>query len=95
MEGRLVQEKVEMLRRHTEVGLKMQEMGMKYLEDHKDDLKVPNAVRLLIDGLMTERTSRGIPQMLEKMVNRTDEELLKELQDIVTKAPVTIERLDE
>jgi hypothetical protein len=33
--------------------------------------------------------------MLEKMVSRSDEELLKELQDIVTKTPVTIEPVED
>ena len=95
MEGQLIQEKVQMLKQHTDIGIRMQNMSMEYLEDHKEDLKVPNAVRMLVEGIRIERESRGIPQMLEKMVSRSDEELLKELQDIVTKTPVTIEPVED
>jgi hypothetical protein len=53
---------------------------------HREDLKVPNAVKLLIEGVRIERDSRGIPQALEKMMDKSDEELLKEIQMIISKS---------
>ena len=95
IQGRLVQEKVEMFERHTKTALSMQDMAMTYLDGHKDELKIPNAVRMLVEGIRVERESRGIPQVLEKMMNKSDEELLKEVQNILVNTPVEIQQLDE
>lgn len=95
LEERLIQEKVAMFEKHAKIAVDLQEMAITYLDENQDNLKVPNAVRMLIEGVRIERESRGIPQALEKMMNRTDEELLKEVTEIVSKAPVTIEPLSE
>ncbi len=95
MDQRLIQERIKMLEEHTKLAHTMQEMGLEYLEANRETLKVPNAVRLLIEGVRIERESRGIPAMLEKMSNRSDEELLNELKEIVAKAPVTVEAIEE
>jgi hypothetical protein len=86
LERRLVAEKVEMLNKHAKLGQDLQQMALDYLEEHREDLKVPNAVKLLIEGVRIERESRGIPQALEKMMDKSDEELLKEIQNIVSKS---------
>lgn len=95
IQGRLVEEKVAMLERHTKTALQMQAMAENYLQEHSEDLKVPNAVRLLVEGIRIESESRGIPQVLKKMINKSDEELLKELQAIVANSTLTIEPADE
>lgn len=89
LENRIIKEKVEMLRRHADLGQKMQTMAMDYLkrvEENKEDLKVPNAIRLLVEGIRIEHESRGIPSALEKMINKSDEDLLKEIESIMTRA---------
>jgi transposase len=86
LERRLVAEKVEMLNKHAKLGQDIQQMAMDYLDLHREDLKVPNAVKLLIEGVRIERDSRGIPQALEKMMDKSDEELLKEIQMIISKS---------
>lgn len=84
----LVAEKVEMLKRHAEVGKKMEDMAMLYLENHKDDLGVSNAVKLLVEGLRVERESKGIPATLERMNKMSDEQLLKEIQSLIENSPI-------
>lgn len=91
IQGRLVEEKVAMLERHTKTATRMQEMANDYLEAHAEDLKIPNAVRLLVEGIRIESESRGIPQVLRKMINKSDEELMKDLQAIVANSTLTIE----
>lgn len=95
MEALAVEEKVAMLRKHTEIAIEMQEMALKYLREHQNDLKVPNAVRLLVAGIEGERASRGIPQALEKMIDLSDEQLVKQLTDLVVSGSVEIEPIED
>ena len=90
LESRLVKEKVEMLSRHAKLGVYMQDMATVYLEGHKDSLSANAAVRLLIEGIRVERESKGIPQALEKMMSKTDAELLEEVKELTEGARVEI-----
>lgn len=90
LESRLVKEKVEMLSRHADLGVYMQDMATVYLEKNKDSLSSNAAVRLLIEGIRVERESKGIPQALEKMMNKTDEELLEEVMKLTEGSQVEI-----
>lgn len=90
LEQRLVAEKVEMLSRHARIGQEMQDVAYNYLEKHKEELNTSSAVRLLVEGVRIERESRGIPQALEKMMDRSDEELLEEVKKLIGESPVEI-----
>ena len=90
LESRLVKEKVEMLSRHSELGVYMQNMAKDYLEENESSLSANAAVRLLIEGIRVERESKGIPQALEKMMNKTDAELLEEVKSLTEGAQVEI-----
>jgi hypothetical protein len=90
LESRLVKEKVEMLSRHSDLGQKMQDMAIDYLESEDVSLSSNSAVRLLIEGIRVERESKGIPQALEKMINRTDEELIEEIKELTKGAQVEV-----
>jgi hypothetical protein len=63
--------------------------------EKQDELSSNALVRLLIEGIRIERESRGIPQALEKMVNKTDEELLDEIAQLTGGAEVEILDVDE
>ena len=89
MNNRLMQQKIEMLERHAEVATEMQDIALTYLREHKDDLTPISAVRLLVESVKIEKGSRGIPQVLEKMMNMSDEDLLKETTNLLLKAPIT------
>jgi hypothetical protein len=77
IEGRLIQEKVEMLYRHGEIGRTMQNRALEKLETVEiEDLPTSAAVRLLVEGVRIERESVGLPQALEKMINSSDEDIM-------------------
>lgn len=94
LNNRLVMEKVEMLMRHTETAQEMQNISMEWLKAHKDNLNAISAARLLVSGIEIERMSRGIPKALEKLANMKDEDLMKRIQDIVSRAPTEIQQLE-
>jgi DNA-directed RNA polymerase beta' subunit len=90
IEARMVKEKVEMLKRHADVGFEIQNMAIDEIRKKKDDLSSNALVRLLIEGIRIERESRGVPQAIEKMVSKTDEELLEEVRKLTGGAEVEI-----
>ena len=87
---RMVAEKVEMLNRHADIGIKMQDMAMAYLKDHEEDLGVSTSVKLLVAGVEIERESRGIATTVEKISRMSDTELEKEVQRLLDRAPLEI-----
>lgn len=88
MEARMVKEKVEMLYRHAEVGRKMQRKALERLDSIPDDELNANAsVRLLVEGIRIERDSVGLPQALEKMLDKEDDDLLAEVERLIGDAP--------
>ena len=96
MSNLLVKEKIEMLNRHAKVAVELQEKALDYLRNVKDvDLGSSSAVRLLVEGIRIERISRGVPQMLEKMAQMSDDDLLREAEKLLLRSPITeIEPLD-
>ena len=89
MNNRLMQQKIEMLERHAQVATEMQDLALTYLREHKDDLTPISAVRLLVESVKIEKGSRGIPQVLEKMMQMSDEDLLRETTNLLLKSPIT------
>lgn len=89
-----VQEKVEMLQRHAEIGTTIQDYALAYLQSHVEDLSVNTATRLLIEGVRIERESRGIPTAIEKLTEKSDEELLKELEKVISSATIEIKPIE-
>jgi len=89
MNSRLMQEKIEMLERHAQVGLEMQGIALDYIRGHKDELTPISAVRLLVEGVKVEKGSRGIPDVLRKMMEMSDQDLLKETEKLLLRSPIT------
>jgi len=94
LDALLVAEKVEMLKRHADVGLRMQDMAIEYLNENREELSAPAAVRLLVEGIRIERESRGIPAALDKIRDMSDEKLMDQIKEIVTSTGVTLEDID-
>lgn len=90
LKDKLIQEKVEMVQRHTAVAKHMQEMAIKYLNANEKDLSPHIAVRLLVEGIRIESENVGIPAVLKKMAQMTDDDLLKEVQDLMERSPVEL-----
>ena len=92
-EGRVLA-KVEMFERHSKVGRTMQEMSLEWLEKHKDELTPGTAVRMLVDGIEIEQGAAGIPEALKKMRDMKDEDLMKELSQLIADTPMDITPID-
>jgi len=88
--SRMIAEKVEMLNRHADVATTMQDMAMRYLADHKDELGISPAVRLLVAGVEIERESRGIATTVEKITRMSDQDLEGEIQKLLERSPVEL-----
>jgi len=85
MDNKVVAEKVEMLQRHAKLGTDMQDMAMVYLIDHPEELKPANAIKLLVDGIKTERESRGLPTIITETLNASDEALFESISKLMGK----------
>lgn len=94
LEGKLVKEKVEMFQRHSKVGVKMQDIALKFFDEHEEELTAHSAVRLLVEGVRIERESRGVGDLVEKLSKSSDEDLFKQIEDIVIATPVLEEPND-
>lgn len=81
-----IQEKVEMLQRHSKVAMSMQDLAKDWILEHKDQLTMSSAIRLLIEGVRIERDSKGIPDALQKMAELSDDELLEEVKQILSES---------
>lgn len=96
IEAQLIQEKVDMLYRHGQIGRTMQTLAMDRLDDIKaEDLPAHAAVRLLVEGVRIERESVGLPQALEKLLSSNDEEILDRIEQLTEESPVEILALDD
>jgi len=80
---RLIEVKIEMLNRHADVGVELQKRALEELQKIKD-LSESGAIRLLELGIKVEQGARGLPEMLNKVMKMKDDELLKEINDLVT-----------
>jgi len=85
---RLIAQKVAMLDSHAKIAAEMQDMAITYLRANKDKLSPNAAVRLLVEGVRIERESTGIPRTLEKLADRSDEELMKQIEDYLLRSPM-------
>jgi hypothetical protein len=95
IDAQLIKEKVEMLNRHANTGVKMQDMGLEYLDNHKDELNANTAVRLLVEGINIEQDSRGVGTALKKMMNMDNSELVDEISAILEAGDITISKIEE
>lgn len=83
--------KVEMLERHITIGREMQEIALKWLRDHKDELNPNAAARLIVDGIKLEQESEGIPDALKRLASMSNEDLIDELGKMIADSPGRIE----
>lgn len=81
----LIQEKLEMLRRHAEVAVKMQNSAIGVIDENIDEegwMTAGVALRMLTEGIKIERDSKGIPELLEKIAKKSDESLVEEIESL-------------
>lgn len=82
-------EKIEMMKRHAKLGVAMQDMAIKFLNDNAEMLNSAAAVRLLVEGVRIERESRGVSTALEKIIHMTDDQLADEVEKLLTAGNLT------
>jgi len=93
IEQELVQQRVGMLERHAQLGMKMQDMGLEYLEDHGVG-SARNAITLLVRGVEIEHEARIAPiDILSKLDKMSDEQLIEDLKkyasgNVIDQSPV-------
>jgi len=87
LEGRIVQEKVEMLARHAEIGKEITEKALNFLSENEFTTSA-SALRALVEGIRIERESRGLPDALAKMTTSSDEDLVKEVEKLLEKTTI-------
>lgn len=80
----VIETKVEMLKRHSQVGKELQDIGLEWLRENQDALTPSAVVRLIKDGYEIERASVGVPEALTKMLSVSDEELKKQIEAALT-----------
>lgn len=98
MKALAVKAKVEMLERHAKYAKEdLLEAGLRVLRDKikSKEISANTAVRMVVEGFRIERESVGIPAMLDKLSTMDNDKLMETINDLVTKAPVEIEALDE
>ena len=76
----VIETKVEMLRRHAKAGRELQDIGMDWVRENKDQLTAASVTRIIKDGYEMEKSSVGVPEALEKMLSTSDEELVKQIE---------------
>lgn len=91
----LVQTKIEMLKRHVAIAKEMQEIGIGWLKNNIGELTGASAVRMATEGIRIERESVGIPGALQRMSEKTDEELLQDVVKLLEESKIEIEEKDE
>ena len=96
LEGRLIQEKVEMLYRHGDIGRRMQIKALAKIDTiAPEDLSSSAAVRLLVEGVRIERESVGLPEALEKMLSVPDEKILDRIEKLTEESQAEILIIDD
>jgi hypothetical protein len=86
VEAKAVEERVQMLNRQAEYGLQLQEMGIKYLEEH-DLNNDKSAITAIIRGAELERNSRGLPDALQKVAKMQDSTLEITVRKLLSRMP--------
>lgn len=84
VQGAAVMEKVEMLRRHSTIAVELEEKSLMWIRDHEPE-KFSDAVNLLFKALEIEKTSKGIPEALEKIAKMSDTTLQNTIQSMLNK----------
>jgi hypothetical protein len=84
LDSKLVEERVEMLTRHGEIALEMQDMALDHLRDGDEPMDNRTALALLTKGIDIEKESKGLPMKdLLRLQDKSDAEVVGLLRDFV------------
>ena len=88
----IVKQKIEMLERHAKLGKDLQDISITRLREiaNQEGLSEAGSLRLLEFAVKLERDSKGIPEMIKKVMNLSDDDLLSKIKEIATKSSTLI-----
>lgn len=86
VEKQAIQERVEMLRHHADVGRELLDKGIRYLRKNplEDDRAAIHAIRV---GSQLEMQSRGLPDAVFKAAEMSDQQLGNVIEKLMDKIP--------
>lgn len=95
MQERLVADKVQMLNTHAQIGTDMQRRALEFFESNPEKMNGMVALRMLVEGVRIERESRGVSRTIEQLVDKTDEELMKQIKELLSYSTVEYQPLTD
>lgn len=85
LDKELIATRIEVFKKHAEIGQTLQEYGLKYFEEH--ELKNEAiALKAILDGARLERESMGLGMALTKIFSMGDNDIQKEIQKLLNKS---------
>ncbi len=101
----VIEDRIQMFRKHAEIGDKMTQKGMDYLNSETGGIQSDSAaIRAIVEGIEIESSSRGIADALSKVYSMSEKQLDDELKkmltnnagdvDVIDAKPVDIEKDD-
>jgi hypothetical protein len=95
MTEKATKEKVAMLERHAKIGNQLQQISFEFLDnpENQKKLNMSTALKMLVEGIRIERESLGLPNIIAKISDTSDEKLMDEINQLLGSAE--LEQLDE
>lgn len=81
IEGKLISDRMEALKRHASLGHRMQDIGLEYFEANGiTNLRARDAITLMFQGAKLERESLVVPTFFDKLAQMDDSEIIEEIK---------------
>lgn len=86
LEKVLVTDRVEIFKKQAEIGKKLQEIGMRYIESDDFKLNAITALKMVVEGAQLEKESVGLTIALTKIYSLGDSDIQSEIKKLLAKA---------
>jgi len=93
VEKKYIQEKSAMLSKHAEIGRKLQERGMEYLES-ATITSAHAAIRAIEVGIAVEKDSTNLEKLLDTVSRMDDAKLMKRLDDLLGNVQLDVDKTE-
>lgn len=84
IEKNAIQRRVDMLTRHAQAGKALQSYGLKHIQKNPAAEKGSDAISAIQRGVEMERKSEGLPEYLISVVDKSNDDLLRQYHDLLT-----------
>lgn len=86
LEKVLVTDRVEIFKKQADIGRKLQEIGMEYIESDDFKINALTALKMVIEGAQLEKESVGLTIALTKIYSLGDSDIQSEIKKLLAKA---------